>query len=86
MIAGFENTTEGAIFLYGEEIETLPPDKRPINTVFQNYALFPHMSVAENIGFGLKMLKWKRADIAERVEQMVRLVFCCWMSRCLRLI
>ncbi len=74
MIAGFENTTEGAIFLYGEEIETLPPDKRPINTVFQNYALFPHMSVAENIGFGLKMLKWKRGDIAERVEQMVRLV------------
>jgi len=61
MIAGFEDTTEGAIYLYGDEIENLPPDKRPVNTVFQNYALFPHMNVSENIGFGLKMLGWSKA-------------------------
>jgi len=52
----------------------LPPFKRPINTVFQNYALFTHMSVAENIGFGLKMLGWPRAKIAARVAEMLRLV------------
>lgn len=55
MIAGFEDVTEGEIFLFGEEIENLPPDKRPVNTVFQNYALFPHMSVEENVMFGLEM-------------------------------
>ena len=60
MIAGFESTTSGSIALYGEEIGSLPPHKRPINTVFQNYALFPHRTVAENIGFALKMLGWGR--------------------------
>ena len=74
MIAGFEDTSAGAIFLYGAEIETLPPDKRPVNTVFQNYALFPHMSVAENIGFGLRMLGWSRAEITARVAEMIRMV------------
>jgi len=74
MIAGFEDTTEGAIYLYGDEIENLPPDKRPVNTVFQNYALFPHMNVSENIGFGLKMLGWSKAEAKARVEEMVRLV------------
>ncbi|SMY07531.1 ABC transporter ATP-binding protein [Flavimaricola marinus] len=74
MIAGFEETTAGAIFLYGDEIENLPPDKRPVNTVFQNYALFPHMNVADNIGFGLRMLRWSDADIAARVKQMVAMV------------
>ena len=74
MIAGFEATTEGTIHLFGDEIETLPPDKRPVNTVFQNYALFPHMNVAENIGFGLKMLVWSKADIDTRVAEMVEMV------------
>ncbi len=74
IIAGFEPTSAGLLFLYGEEIENLPPDKRPINTVFQNYALFPHMSVADNIAFGLKMLGWSSSDIEARVEQMVSLV------------
>jgi len=74
MIGGFEETTEGSIYLYGEEIENLPPDKRPVNTVFQNYALFPHMNVAENIGFGLKMLNWSKAEASSRVEEMIRLV------------
>ena len=49
MIAGFEDVTEGAIFLFGDEIENLPPNKRPVNTVFQNYALFPHMTIADNV-------------------------------------
>lgn len=74
MIGGFEATSAGEIFLYGEEIENLPPDRRPVNTVFQSYALFPHMSVAENIGFGLRMLNWKAEEIRTRVDQMIRLV------------
>ena len=65
MIAGFEDVTEGEIFLFGEEIETLPPDKRPVNTVFQNYALFPHMSVEENVMFGLEM-RGASKDVARR--------------------
>jgi spermidine/putrescine transport system ATP-binding protein len=74
MIAGFEATTGGTIHLYGDEIEDLPPNKRPVNTVFQNYALFPHMNVAENIGFALKMLGWNRAEAARRVNEMVEMV------------
>lgn len=74
LIAGFEDTTEGAIHLYGDEIENLPPNKRPVNTVFQNYALFPHMTVTENIGFSLKMLGWKVAEIEARVAEMVSMV------------
>lgn len=74
MIAGFESTTSGSIALYGDEIGSLPPHKRPINTVFQNYALFPHMTVAENIGFALKMLGWGQSEITERVENMIEMV------------
>lgn len=74
MIAGFEDTSAGELFLYGEEIATLPPHKRPINTVFQSYALFPHMNVAENIGFGLKMLGWSMRDVEHRVDQMISMV------------
>jgi spermidine/putrescine transport system ATP-binding protein len=74
MVAGFEAPTSGAIFLYGDEIEALPPNRRPVNTVFQNYALFPHMTVAENVGFGLRMLRHPPADIAARVAAMLRLV------------
>jgi len=63
MIAGFEHPTRGNILLHGEEISHLPPFMRQVNTVFQNYALFPHMTVAENIGFGLSMLNKSKAEI-----------------------
>ena len=74
MIAGFEETSAGKIRLYGDIIENLPPNKRPVNTVFQNYALFPHMTVKENIGFSLKMLDWSKSDINNRVSEMVEMV------------
>ncbi len=63
MIAGFEDTSEGAIRLFGEDIARLDPNLRPVNTVFQQYALFPHMSVIDNVAFGLKM---KGVDLAAR--------------------
>ncbi len=74
MIAGFEDLTEGGIYLFGDEIKTLPPHKRPVNTVFQNYALFPHMTVLENVGFGLEMKGSSRADAAQRAGEMLELV------------
>jgi len=74
LIAGFDYPTQGAIFLYGQDIAPLPPFKRPVNTVFQSYALFPHMTVAQNIAFGLEMLGKPRAEIDARVEQMLKLV------------
>ncbi|BCH20907.1 spermidine/putrescine import ATP-binding protein PotA [Mesorhizobium sp. L-8-10] len=74
LIAGFDFPTDGGILLYGQDIAPLPPYKRPVNTVFQNYALFPHMTVAENIGFGLQMLGKPRAEIDARVAEMLRLV------------
>jgi len=74
MIAGFEYPDAGQILLYGEDIAMLPPFKRPINTVFQSYALFPHKSVAENVGFGLKMQHRPKAEIDARVTEMLRLV------------
>ena len=74
LIAGFDFPTSGQILLYGEDIAGLPPFKRPVNTVFQSYALFPHMSVAENIGFGLEMLGKPKAEIGARVAEMLRLV------------
>ncbi|WP_421592876.1 ABC transporter ATP-binding protein [Shinella sp. M27] len=74
MIAGFTYPTDGEIRLYGQNIAALPPFKRPVNTVFQNYALFPHMTVGENIAFGLEMLDRPKAEIAKRVEEMLALV------------
>ncbi|WP_203583079.1 ABC transporter ATP-binding protein [Ruegeria sp. PrR005] len=74
MIAGFEFPTDGEILLHGENIADMPPFRRPINTVFQNYALFPHMTVADNIGFGLRMLGKSKAEVSERVIEMLRLV------------
>ena len=74
LIAGFDFPTDGSIFLYGEDIARLPPFKRPVNTVFQNYALFPHMTVGQNIGFGLEMLGKPKTEIAARVDEMLRLV------------
>ena len=55
MIAGLEFPTEGSVRIHGEEMGLRPPNKRPVNTVFQSYALFPHMNVAGNVGFGLRM-------------------------------
>lgn len=74
MIAGFEEVTEGAIFLFGKEIGRLPPNKRPVNTVFQQYALFPHMTVAENVAFGMLRLKKSKAEAWERAHRMLELV------------
>ena len=74
LIAGFEYPTEGAILLYGEDIAGLPPFKRPVNTVFQSYALFPHLTVAENVAFGLQMLGRPKDEIAGRVAAMLKLV------------
>lgn len=74
LIAGFELPSEGEIALDGETIGHLAPNNRPVNTVFQNYALFPHMSVARNIGFGLEMLKRPKSEISSTVEEMLNLV------------
>lgn len=74
MIAGFELPTEGEIALNGVSIGHLAPHNRPVNTVFQNYALFPHMSVARNIGFGLEMLKRPKSEIRATIEEMLSLV------------
>ena len=74
LIAGFEDVTAGAIFLYGDEIEDLPPNKRPINTVFQQYALFPQMTVIENVGFALQRLGYTRQDTHARAKKMLELV------------
>ena len=74
LIAGFDFPAGGEILLYGEDIAPLPPDKRPVNTVFQNYALFPHMTVGQNIGFGLEMLGKPRSEVDETVGRMLRLV------------
>ncbi len=74
MLAGFETPTRGEIFLDGTEIARLGPNRRPVNTVFQSYALFPHLTVAQNIGFALKMLGKPRAEIAGTVDRMLDLV------------
>ncbi|MCB0195624.1 MAG: ABC transporter ATP-binding protein [Anaerolineae bacterium] len=74
MIAGFELPSEGEIYLKGQPVGQLPPFKRNVNTVFQNYALFPHMTVGENVGFGLEMKKLSKADIAKRVDETLELV------------
>ena len=74
MVAGLEFPTEGSLQIFGDEVGTLPPNKRPVNTVFQSYALFPHMSVAQNVAFGLKMKKVAKSEIADRVAEAIRLV------------
>lgn len=74
VIAGFEPPTMGALYLGGRDISRLPPNQRPVNTVFQNYALFPHMSVANNIAFGLEMLGKSKPEVRETVTHMLQLV------------
>jgi putrescine transport system ATP-binding protein len=73
-LAGFEKPTKGKIILDGQDIVDLPPYERPINMMFQSYALFPHMSVEQNVAFGLKQDGMAKADIAKRVEEMLNLV------------
>ena len=74
LIAGFDQPTEGVIMLHGQDISHLPPYQRSINTVFQSYALFPHMTVAQNISFGLEMLSKPKGQIKETVSEMLTLV------------
>jgi spermidine/putrescine transport system ATP-binding protein len=74
LIAGFEAPTGGRILLDGTDITHLPPNKRPVNTVFQSYALFPHLTVAQNVAFGLQMLGKPQAEVTQRTAQMLTLV------------
>lgn len=74
MIAGFEPPSSGALMLDGRDIAGLAPNQRPVNTVFQNYALFPHMTVAQNVGFALEAQGRPRAEVAARVDEMLALV------------
>jgi spermidine/putrescine transport system ATP-binding protein len=74
MIAGFEQPTEGAILLDGQEVAGVPPYRRNVNTVFQHYALFPHMDVAQNVGYGLRQKKVGKEEERRRVEETLELV------------
>ena len=74
MIAGLETPTRGEIFIYGEQMQNRPPFHRPVNTVFQNYALFPHLNVWENVAFGLKMERLSPSQVRQRAREMLDLV------------
>ena len=74
IIAGLETPDSGKVYLEGKDVTALAPEARDVNTVFQNYALFPHMTVADNIGYGLKLKKIPKAEIKKRVSEMLELV------------
>lgn len=74
LVAGFETPDEGQILLDGQDITHLPPNKRPVNTVFQNYALFPHLTIWENVAFGLRIAKKPEKEIEQEVERMLHLI------------
>ena len=74
LIAGFEQPTSGEIWIGNERLDSLPPYKRRVNTVFQNYALFPHLSVRENVAYGPRVKSAPKAEIAARVEEVLRMV------------
>jgi len=74
MIAGFVAPDEGRVLLHGDDVTTVPPNKRPVNMVFQQYALFPHMTVYENTAFGLKMAHVPRSEHRTRVNEILRVV------------
>ncbi|HEY7196700.1 MAG TPA: ABC transporter ATP-binding protein [Gaiellaceae bacterium] len=74
MIAGFEEPDEGTILLRDEDVTHVPPNRRSVNMVFQHYALFPHMSIRENVAFGLKLKKLPKGEQRSRVEEMLRIV------------
>ncbi len=74
IIAGLETTDSGELFLNGQKARDIPPHRRPVNTVFQNYALFPHLTIWDNVAFGLRMKKVPHGDIKSRVEKVLELV------------
>ena len=74
LIAGFQTATEGVITISGKDITQTPPHQRPVNTVFQKYALFPHLNVYNNIAFGLKLKKMPQDAIDKKVTQALRMV------------
>ncbi|MBX6169374.1 MAG: ATP-binding cassette domain-containing protein, partial [Thermobispora bispora] len=74
MIAGFEEPTSGVVRLHGADVTNVPPNKRDVNMVFQSYALFPHMTVWENVAFGLKRKKVPADEIKRRVGEMLEIV------------
>ena len=80
MLAGFESVDSGSIEIDGVDMSRVPPSARPVNIMFQNYALFPHMTVAANIAYGLRRARLPAVEIESRVEELLRLVR---LSRCL---
>src|SRR6266568_1845335 len=74
MIAGFEVPDEGQVVLRGEDVTSVSPNHRPVNMVFQQYALFPHMSIYDNVAFGLKVKRVPRSEHRDRVQEMLRVV------------
>ncbi len=74
LVAGFLDVTSGKVLLQGEDVKGVPPYKRNVNTVFQDYALFPHMTIAENIGYGLLIRKLPKHEIKKKVEEMLEMV------------
>lgn len=81
MIAGLEFPTEGSLRIFGDEVGTLPPNRRPVNTVFQSYALFPHMTVLDNVSFGLRMSGVAKSEAARRAGELIELVQLSGMER-----
>lgn len=74
MISGFESPSAGSVYIGGADMTNVPPNERPTNMVFQSYAIFPHLNVAENVGYGLKKQKLPKAELARRVEEALALV------------
>ena len=81
LIGGFEHCTRGTLLLDGQVVDRIPPERRAVNTVFQNYALFPHMTVFDNVAFGLRMAKRPTAEIETAVAQVLELVQLAGMER-----
>src|SRR5262249_7389708 len=81
MIAGFESPDEGRILLQGQDVTRVPANKRPVNMVFQQYALFPHMSIYDNVAFGLKVKRVPRTEHKERIDEILRVVALQGMER-----
>ncbi len=74
ILAGFENPTMGRVFIDGQDMTNVPPYERPVNMMFQSYALFPHMNVEQNVGYGLKHEKMSKAEVQDRIREMLELV------------
>ena len=74
MISGLEMVSKGRVYIDGEDVSGVGAAKRPVNTIFQNFALFPHMTIEDNVGYGLKMKKFPKGEIKKRVKEMLELV------------